>query len=334
MFLQKIAQNLKLAKGESRRFVVSVSGGVDSMLLLWAMNELRKEYSFSLSVFHMNFGLRGTESDADEKLVEETAKKLKLPCHIRRIKIEDSAGVQEAAREARIKLASEIEPGAEWVEAHHADDQVETFMFRLLRGSGLSGLECMAAFSERGGRKVWRPFLSVTKAELRELACENAVPFREDVSNQTPKYDRNWIRLELLPMIRERFPHAANSILKLIDQITAEEADLKSGWREVAEDVLNESEPLSIDWDKAKLYSEAQLNRFIHGFFWEKFSLNLSRKHIVDLSQKIGASESFSLNWPGGIIVRGRQKSGTVPRAQIMFYNSSKGTKTALLRAI
>ncbi len=188
------------------RLLLTVSGGVDSMVML----SLCVASGYRVGVAHCNFGLRGAESDEDEVLVAETAARLGVPCYNRRF---DTAAEMErtgesmemAARRLRYAWFGELctaEGYAAIAVAHHADDSVETFFINLLRGTGLRGL---TGISMQAGRIV-RPLTFATRKEILEYAVANRIPYREDSSNRSTKYLRNKIRLGLIPRIREINP--------------------------------------------------------------------------------------------------------------------------------
>lgn len=186
------------------KVIIAVSGGIDSMVLLDLLN-FQDDYRLDLVVAHLNHLLRGKESDRDEELVRETAARLGLPCVVERVDVRELArsekrSLEDAGREARHRFLENVvrKQGAECaVLAHHADDQAETVLIRLLRGAGASGL---AGMSPRSGWKV-RPFLDATRAEIVEFADSRHIAFREDRSNADQRFLRNRVRHELLPLL-------------------------------------------------------------------------------------------------------------------------------------
>lgn len=191
------------------KILLTVSGGVDSMVLM----SLCVNSGYTVGVAHCNFSLRGAESDEDEILVQEHARKYGIECHNRRF---DTVGEMErtgesmemAARRLRYTWFAELceEHGYTVIAvAHHIDDSIETFFINLLRGTGLRGL---TGIHQQVGRVV-RPLMFATRKEIVEYALHKHIPYREDSSNKTTKYLRNKIRLGLTPRIREinpRFP--------------------------------------------------------------------------------------------------------------------------------
>ncbi|MBO5983459.1 MAG: tRNA lysidine(34) synthetase TilS [Rikenellaceae bacterium] len=191
------------------KILLTVSGGVDSMVLM----SLCVNSGYTVGVAHCNFGLRGRESDEDEILVQEHARKYGIECHNRRF---DTVGEMErtgesmemAARRLRYTWFAELCEEHDYsviAVAHHIDDSIETFFINLMRGTGLRGL---TGIHQQVGRVV-RPLMFASRKEILDYALHKHIPYREDSSNKTTKYLRNKIRLGLTPRIREinpRFP--------------------------------------------------------------------------------------------------------------------------------
>lgn len=202
------------------RILLTVSGGVDSMVML----SLFIGCGYRVGVAHCNFQLRGRESDEDETLVEEQARHYGVPFYNRRF---DTAGEMErtgesmemAARRLRYAWFEELcrTEGYDAVAvAHHADDSIETFFINLLRGTGLRGL---TGISSQIGRIV-RPLMFASRKEILEYAVHNRIPFREDSSNRSTKYLRNKVRLGLIPRIREINPKFTELMRRNLGRLT------------------------------------------------------------------------------------------------------------------
>lgn len=197
-----------------RNLYVACSGGLDSMVLLHLLAE-----HFSVSVIHVNYQLRGEDSELDAQFVSDTCKSLNIPCEIRTVdlgkQLESGGNLQEVARDFRYQWFNEIstkDGNARVVLAHHANDQVETFFLNLARKSGVMGLSCMK--SEH--KQIIRPLLDFMKQNLIKYAESNGIKWREDVSNESSKYRRNRLRNELIPAIKEEIPSIETSVLTLI----------------------------------------------------------------------------------------------------------------------
>ncbi len=229
-----ISSRALVRRGEA--VLVAVSGGIDSMVLLQILQQLAKRNSWRLTVAHLNHQLRGRSSDADERLVLATARKLKLKAisahaDVKALAKEQKLSLEMAARKARhaflARTAKRLGIGTIAL-AHHADDQLELFFLRLLRGSGSEGLSGMKWRSRSPhDSKVWliRPFLNQPKAELLKYAAENRVQFREDASNVSVDFQRNRLRHELLPLLRKKYQPALDRVIGRVIEIASGESD-------------------------------------------------------------------------------------------------------------
>ena len=227
-----ISAHQLLQRGES--VIVAVSGGLDSMVLLRVLHSLSTEHEWKLHVAHFNHLLRGDASDADEALVKEAAREMSLSFRSERANVREFAAgqnlsIEMAARQLRHQFFAKVamEQGVGNVAlAHHADDQVELFFLRLLRGTSLSGLAGMAWSSPSSANpdiQLIRPLLGCSKAALREYASSQRIQFREDSTNESLDILRNRIRHELLPLLTTQYqPAIADTTLRLMDIIRAE----------------------------------------------------------------------------------------------------------------
>lgn len=312
MLEELLTKKLELSAENSRHFLMSVSGGMDSSLLLFGLQKLRKDYPIRVTVLHINYGLRGEASREDEKLVQEVCSKWEIPLVISRVSQKFETAVQEQARQWRLDLSQRVLPSAEWVEAHHRDDQVETFLFRLFRGTGLSGLCGMTEKSFRGGRRVWRPFLSLPKAKILSLVKENEIEFREDESNQSVIYDRNWIRRELLPLIEQRFPHVRESVLRVQEQVQKEEFYFAQLQEELETRLVIKDQKeffgLKLDWHGLMDLSEVVLERFLHRILQRRLGCSMGRQRVHELAQTIKLGDDFSFNLPQNFVIKSAQR--------------------------
>lgn len=322
---ERIKSALQIAGEDPRRFVVSVSGGLDSTVLLHLLHRLRRQSNISVFAFHMNFQLRGKASMDDEAFVKKLCKRLKISLTVKRVKIEGDTAIQEQARKLRLLAVSQIcHATDELVEAHHFDDQLETFFFRLFRGSGLRGLSVMKESSMRGGVRVRRPLLRTSKAELHAFAKAEKIQFREDASNKSTDYDRNILRLEILPMIQRRFPQMRESISKMIDQIQSEEDRWIPILEKAVDEIVLQHPQIRWDWSKIQNRPPSEVARFVQYFFSTKLQTQLSHEKTLELVSVLKGGVSFSFNGPKNIIVKGRQRSRSVAVSGVHFYRASK----------
>ncbi len=224
---QTIRQHSLFHPGDT--LVVALSGGADSTALLDLLFRL-PGYNLRLIVAHLNHCLRGVESDGDEEFCRELAARHAIPFEARRVDVrrvadENRLNLEDAARRARIEFLDEIcaKYGAAAVAlAHHADDQAETVLMRLLRGSGLTGLSGMAYRNARG---YVRPLLEITRTEIEKYLRSSGQEWREDASNSDTIYLRNRVRHQLLPLLEEYNP-AIRSCLAATASIIADDEAL------------------------------------------------------------------------------------------------------------
>ncbi len=219
---------------ESGNYLVGLSGGADSVALTIMIAEKVREGTIHAEAVHVNHGLRGTESDEDERFVRELCRKLGIKCHVYRANLAGRSD-EATAREARFECFRQAlrETGADGMMlAHNADDQAETFMMRLLRGAGADGLQCMAEEQETNGIRILRPMLTLGRNEIREALRTDGIPWREDSSNRDKAYFRNRIRIELIPKIEEIAPGAVKRICETARLIRKDNEALQSAARE------------------------------------------------------------------------------------------------------
>jgi tRNA(Ile)-lysidine synthase len=200
--------------------LVAVSGGADSVALMRGLVECRLPGEGRLVLAHFNHRQRGAESDADEAFVERLAGELGLPFVVGRTDAQGDGASEESLRAARyefLKRESGVY-GARYVAmAHTADDQVETVLWNVLRGTGLAGLAGIPRIRPLAeATTIVRPLLDVTRADVLDYLAQLQQPFREDASNRSLAYTRNRIRHELLPLLaRDYNPHVRQALLRL-----------------------------------------------------------------------------------------------------------------------
>ncbi len=202
-----------------KSITVALSGGVDSVVLLHLLHQLQKKHRFTLKASHVHHGL---SEDADQwvKFCEVLCRKWSIALEVHHIQLpkKKSLGIEGEARRLRYEKLLQSKTDCV-VLAHHEDDQAETFLLQLIRGAGVKGLSSMAHFDE--DRRLWRPLLNASRMDIESYAKQHKLKWIEDESNQNTSFDRNFIRLRVLPILKNRFSH----IIKVISRSSSHLAE-------------------------------------------------------------------------------------------------------------
>jgi tRNA(Ile)-lysidine synthase len=204
----------------SDKLLLAISGGVDSMVLC----DLLRQAQYSFALAHCNFQLRGDESNEDEHFVCNHAEKRGLTIHVQRFDTESYAqnhklSIQEAARNLRYEWFELLRQQFDYqyiITAHHGTDNIETVLYHFVKGSGLRGMTGIPIIGANGIR---RPLLFATKSMILDYAADNDIDYREDASNLSDKYMRNYIRHEILPSMEHINPAFEQTALRTIDKL-------------------------------------------------------------------------------------------------------------------
>lgn len=203
------------------RVICAVSGGKDSMALLWAMYLLREKLGITLEAAHFNHRLRGEESDRDEAFVKDFCAGYGIPLHLGQERVTPGKkGLEAAARDARYRFFATL-PG-KIATAHTADDNAETVLMHMVRGTGLRGLGGIAPTRQN----LIRPMLTVTKEEVCDFLQEYHLPFVNDSSNETDAFLRNRLRHKVLPLLAEENPQIARILSRMALRLREDEKAL------------------------------------------------------------------------------------------------------------
>lgn len=198
-------------------FCVALSGGVDSVVLLHAMRSLRPGRRPSgLRAVHVDHGLQSQSPDWAGHC-RAHCERLEVPFEVATLELQAAPGasLEAQAREARYAaLAGRLHPGEWLLTAHHRDDQLETVLIQLMRGAGVMGLAAMPARRPLGAGWHVRPLLDVDRAEIAAYAALHALDFQRDPMNESPRFDRAWLRQEVLPQLRARWPAATATVAR------------------------------------------------------------------------------------------------------------------------
>ncbi len=232
VIINEVRKNLKqFGVKPGDLLIVAVSGGADSITLLHLLSELGKEYPFKLHAAHLNHSLRGEESDEDAEFVRKFSDALGIPSTVVKKDIASLARTmkkskQEAARRVRYEVLEEIliKEKGDWIAmAHQAEDQAETFLMRLIRGSGSLGLSSIP----RSRGAVIRPLFQITRGDIEAYLKEHRLAHREDSSNQLPLYLRNRVRHDLMPVLKKYNPNIVRALVHEADILFEEDRFLE-----------------------------------------------------------------------------------------------------------
>lgn len=236
---------------QSDRILLAVSGGVDSV----AMVRLFKDAGYCFGIAHVNFGLRGEESDGDEAFVKTLANQLEVPFYSKNFNTKKFAAdhkisIQMAARDLRYSWFEEIvkEEGFRFVStAHHLDDQAETFFINILRGTGISGMH--GIMPKQGN--IIRPLMFTTREKIMSFALERKLAWRDDRSNKSRKYLRNKLRLDVLSELYKINPQFSHKLNESIGHLREVESIYNNHIAGITADLVQhtpEAILISIDW--------------------------------------------------------------------------------------
>lgn len=299
---------------EGDRLIVGVSAGVDSMVLLHLLNAYREAFHVSLIVAHVNHGLRLGESEKEAELVQRESERLGLPFEYGQFNVKEfqklgGLSPQDAARRIRFHFFYDLlrKHGAQKIAlGHNADDQVETVLLRLIRGSGLQGLKGILPIREE---KVIRPLLETWRGEIESFALGEKVPFLVDSSNLKKDYLRNRIRLSLIPLIEGDYQSNFKEILLRTSTLLREENDyLERGAEEAYEKIVREEkDTLSFKFSEYRSLHQAiqwRITRRILGKVYDRGMVMEEEEwsDVQKIYQKLhSSSPSFLLELTHGV---------------------------------
>ena len=238
-FINNIESESLFKKSDS--ILLALSGGSDSIALFHLL--LEADYSFSAA--HVNYGLRGKEADKDEAFVRDLCKKYSINLSVKKIGPEHwvkGMNIQKEARDLRYAFFDEI-GSTVLLSAHHKDDNVETILMNITRGTGIKGLLGMKALANG----ICRPLLLFEKAELEAYLKKNKFAWREDASNVSDKYKRNRFRHDIIPLLKEENPSLNSAIDRLIENVTTVANEIERSYENFVESfVTKEADQIRI----------------------------------------------------------------------------------------
>jgi tRNA(Ile)-lysidine synthase len=236
--------------------LVAVSGGPDSVGLLRLVHTLQPALGLRLTVAHVNHRLRGHESDGDECFVRELCKGLGLPLHVHHVGVPPRRGELAARNERYAALRDAARAGGAGfvATAHTADDQAETVLHRVVRGTGIAGLRGIPPRRLLApGLILVRPLLGLRREQVRRYLRELDQAFREDSSNREVRFTRNRLRHEILPALQALNPEVGAALCRLAQQAAEIHDVARSAVRELRQQALLESDPARVCFDAGVL---------------------------------------------------------------------------------
>lgn len=299
-----------------QRVLLAVSGGVDSMVLLHSA--VTAQLPQPMVVVHVNHQLSPFAADWQAH-VSDCCARLGVDCVSLMVRVEQQgAGLEEAARQARYAaIERHLLPGDLVLMAHHRQDQLETFFLRLARGAGVRGLAAMAPLREWGSAKLGRPFLSIDRFTIEAYARTHALTWVDDESNTNDHFDRNFLRLNVIPLLQQRWPDLPLQAAKAMEQLRQSDTLLN----EFAEEDLKHCHPrserlgVSIEMAPLRIWSESRRYNLIRYWLASQGYRAPSRKRLVELDTLLTAKRDQNplLDWGDCEVRRYRERIYCLP---------------------
>jgi tRNA(Ile)-lysidine synthase len=302
------------------KYVIAYSGGVDSQVLLHAMSKVAPD---KIIAFHVNHGISDNALEW-ETFCQSTAKALNIEFNVAHFNLYGETNLEEKARVARYgAFKSKMSDTSMLLTGHHMNDQVETFMLNLMRGAGVDGLSAMPSVKTFGEGYHGRPFLNVTKDDIKAYAIANKLQWVEDESNDDSTYDRNFIRNEVMPLMQTRWKKANEAIAQSVEHIQNAKGYIDTKVEELG--MVTTTDQLNIE-DLLMLNAYEQnetVRKWISFNLKKQASKNMMRAIFEDI---IPASEDAKMKW--------EQKDYFVTRFNGVLHFVKKEVKTFDIQSI
>ncbi|GAB3288323.1 tRNA lysidine(34) synthetase [Hymenobacter tenuis] len=297
------------------KLLVAVSGGLDSVVLAHVLHKLGAEFALA----HCHFGLRAEEADADEEFVRKLAKQYEVPYfaeffQTKKFAEQEGISTQMAARALRYEWFERIRKtqGYDYIAtAHHQRDTAETMLLNLTHGTGLAGLH---GIRPKSGYLV-RPLLAVSKPDLYDYVVENRLIWREDASNDSPVYQRNRLRLEVLPVLRDINPSLDHTMSITAERVGGAEEIVRRYVEETASQAQR-TEPEATYLDIRMLQKTAATAVVLHELLRP---FGFSYLVVKDIVQSFGAESGRRFESPTHLLVKDREQLVITPRNLTKF---------------
>lgn len=311
-FLNELRRGLQRCHLIKTGVLLGVSGGADSVALFRGLLELRSECELTVRVGHLNHGLRGPASDDDAAWVRDLCQRYQVPVEIGTVgNLPQGSGIEEAARDARHAFLDRtaVASGCDVIAtAHTADDQVETVLHHIFRGTGLSGLRGIPeSRSTSAGRRLVRPMLAIRRELVENYLRELGQDYRSDATNSDTTLTRNWLRHKLLPDLRTQFgPQVDQSVIRLAEQAADVEQTLGDLAERLLDQALLDRQPTAIRLNTRLLTDQpTHLVRELFRLLWQRQAWPRQSMGFGEWNRLSEvALTGGNLNLPGNLSVR------------------------------
>ena len=293
------------------KVIAAVSGGADSVCMLHILNNLKNDLKFSLCCAHINHGLRGEAADSDEAFVKALCVNMGIDFYskkfdVARLAEENKITCEEAGRNVRYSFFEEIKTKYGYnkvATAHNKNDNAETVLMRIIRGTGIDGLAGIPYMRNDG---VIRPILDISREQVEEYCAENNLEFCTDATNLENDFTRNKVRNMLIPFIEREFnAKISDSLIRLSDSAEEDSKFLKSYTKRLYQRLGNPipgSKLNTLHVDSLKLLEKPILTRVLQLAAEKSSPAKLEKKHICDIIELLNKNTGASINLPQGLV--------------------------------
>jgi len=307
-FFKNIQQEKHVSNRSDYQYLLAYSGGCDSHVLLHLLSDLKRlDFIKNLTAIYIDHQLQDDSTLWAEHCLQQ-CELLQISCDVIKVKVDTQSnfGLEAAARTARYKaIAERVTDKTIVLTAQHADDQVETFLLQSLRGSGVKGLSAMPVTKDFSNGLLYRPLLGNTRLDILDYANEHKLNWVEDVSNENTHFDRNYLRHEVIPILKNRWP----TCHKTLGRVTQHQSEAALLIDELAQIDLQTLQPEknTLAIDKLKLLSFERKKNVLR--YWLNQTLKLTMPdniHLMRIINEIVTAEEDTqpqVNW-GEVIVR------------------------------
>ncbi len=312
MFLLSTLQNTLKLHADKRNFTIAYSGGLDSHALLHAMHELQKNNpEFKIRAVHVNHQLNPL-SDQWAQHCLKISNDLNIPLHIEKINIDLKPGdsLEENARNARYDILKKyIDKNTLLLTAHNLNDQAETFLLQALRGAGSKGLSAMPVKKKFGKSFLIRPLLNMSRETLEKYAQENKLQWIDDDSNIDPRFTRNYLRHDIFPLLKKRFPATMENFARS-SRLIAEQEKIISEWIVNDFEKIKTHDVTTIDLKKIREFSDEKQRLLLRHWFAQNNLRMPNEKHLKQIQKDVlnAASDAHPVFQLDGIRIQRDRK--------------------------